>query len=71
MGTRYVLELKCKKCGYVDNDVYFAPTCGFVTWECICGEVVDLYEHTGISYEEASNVGAINDIIKDFNGEEK
>lgn len=64
MGTRYVLEMKCEKCGRVDDNVYFAPTCGFVDWECECGNVVDLSKHTGISYEDASNADVINDIIE-------
>ncbi len=65
MGTRYVLELKCEKCGRVDDDVYFAPTCGFVEWTCECGHTVNLYDNTGITYEESSNVDIINDIIKE------
>ena len=51
MGDRYTLEYKCV-CGYFDDDVYYAPTCGFVDWLCpSCGTLVDLAEHTGISLE--------------------
>jgi hypothetical protein len=66
MGTRYVLEMECEKCGVVDDDVYFAPTCGFVEWQCICGHVVNLSKHTGISHEEASNINVIENTIKDM-----
>jgi len=67
MGTRYVLEMKCKKCGHIDDNVYFAPTCGFLEWQCEkCGNVVDLCHKTGISYEDASNINVIKDIIKNI-----
>jgi hypothetical protein len=65
MGTRYLLEIICPKCGLLDSDVYFAPTCGFTDWECDkCGTKIDLCEHTGISYEDASNAGAIKSICE-------
>ena len=63
MGTRYLLTVTCPVCGFFDDDVYYAPTCGFLTWECGCGHVVDLGKLTGISYEEASNVEEIRSII--------
>jgi hypothetical protein len=57
MGTRYYLEIICPKCGLLDVDVYFAPTCGFTDWECgKCGTNIDLCKHTGITYEDASKV---------------
>ena len=60
MGTRYFLKVACPKCGLRDDDVYYAPTCGFTVWRCsVCETVVDLKEYTGISYEEASNVAEI------------
>ena len=34
MGDRYILTVNCPKCGYEDDDVYYAPTCGIVDWEC-------------------------------------
>jgi hypothetical protein len=55
MGDRYILTVTCPKCGRVDDDVFYAPTCGFVEHKCPCGHVVDLEELTGISYEDASN----------------
>ncbi len=68
MGDRYYLTEKCPKCGTVEEDVYFAPTCGFTEWECPkCGYKVNLYEATGISYEDCSNadiIGAIVDSLK-------
>ena len=64
MGDRYILTVKCKKCGKVDDDVYYAPTCGFVTHKCDnCGEVIDLEEYTGISYEDASNRDVIESLF--------
>ena len=35
MGDRYYLELTCAYCGKKQNeDVYYAPTCGFETFKC-------------------------------------
>ena len=43
MGSRYIIQVECPKCGHEDKDVYFAPSCGFVTWECLeCGYELDL-----------------------------
>lgn len=64
MGDRYVLTVKCPKCGKVDDDVYYAPTCGFIEWTCECGHVVDLEELTGITYEDASNRREIEQVIQ-------
>lgn len=64
MGERYFLEITCPQCGFHDDDVYYAPTCGFIDWKCQkCGRVIDLEEYTGISREEASNVAEIEAII--------
>ena len=60
MGDRYFLEVACPRCGYYDDNVYFAPTCGFEEWTCpLCRYVVDLEELTGISYDDASNAAEI------------
>ena len=60
MGDRYILEITCPECGEFDDDCYYAPTCGFVDWECNkCGHIVDLEKHTGISKESCSNRKAI------------
>jgi len=67
MGDRYILEVSCPKCGYMDKDVYFAPTCGFTTWICPqCDYELDLYEYTGISYEDASNAKEIEKLVQEF-----
>lgn len=63
MGDRYFLQLTCPKCSFFDDDVYYAPTCGFVDWKCKCGHVVDLEKHTGITYEDASNIDTIRDLV--------
>lgn len=64
MGDRYYLDMVCPTCGEKEDDVYFAPTCGFVEWVCQgCGHVVDLHKYTGISYEDASNADLIEDLI--------
>ena len=56
MGDRYILPLICPTCGTEDDDVYYAPTCGFTTHRCSgCGAEIDLEQYTGITYEEASN----------------
>ena len=67
MGDRYFLEMVCKKCGLRDMDVYFAPTCGFTTWKCKCGEEVDLIKYTGITEEMVSNKTEIAAIIDTIN----
>lgn len=65
MGDRYILAVKCPSCDTVDEDVYYAPTCDFVSHKCSgCGASIDLVEYTGVSYEEASNVGLIEAVSK-------
>ena len=68
MGTRYYIPVTCPECKFHDNDVYYAPTCGFVTWTCRCGHVVDLEELTGIGYDEASNIAEIEAILEESSG---
>jgi phage FluMu protein Com len=54
MGTRYHVAVDCPKCKFHEDDVYYAPTCGFIKWTCPkCNYVVDLEDYTGISVEEA------------------
>lgn len=49
MGDRYILTVKCTDCNTIDDDVYYAPTCGFMDWECPeCGKKIDLEEYSGI-----------------------
>ena len=38
MGDRYFIQVRCE-CGYIEDDVYYAPTCGFNTFKCnYCGK---------------------------------
>jgi len=65
MGDRYIIEVKCPSCDTIDLDVYYAPTCDFVTHKCSgCGACIDLVEYTGISYEDASNINLIEAVVK-------
>lgn len=67
MRDRYILKVTCPDCGFVDDDVYYAPTCGFVDWTCPkCDKKVDLEKLTGISEEDASNKDMIEDILDYF-----
>ena len=34
MGDRYEISLTCPYCGFYDEDVYYAPSCGFLTMKC-------------------------------------
>ena len=70
MGDRYILTVECRKCGHVNDDVYYAPTCGFTEYQCRCGNVVDLGAYTGISYEDCSNIDLIQDIVDSFVNDE-
>jgi len=48
MGDRYILTVTCK-CGYCDDEAYYAPTSGFLDWKCPkCGDIIDLEEYSGI-----------------------
>ena len=67
MGTRYLVDITCPKCGFYEDDVWYAPTCGVIEWECpICEHIVDLEEYTGISEEGASNKEVIASIVDSF-----
>ncbi len=69
MGDRYFIDVKCRECGYEEEDVYYAPTCGIVSWECPeCETVMDLGEYSGISYEDASNLEMMEAIAQTFVG---
>jgi transposase-like protein len=64
MGDRYFLTVLCTNCGHTEYNVYYAPTCGFVDWKCPkCGDVVDLEKYSGISYEDASNRGMLEQLV--------
>ena len=65
MGDRYFIICICPKCGFTEDDFWYAPTCDVLEWECPeCGNVLGLQGYTGISIEDASNRGAIEQIIK-------
>ena len=69
MGDRYFLTVVCPECKAVNEDVYYAPTCDFLTHTCeSCGHEIDLEEYTGISYEQASSLSIIERIVE--NGQE-
>lgn len=45
MGDRYIITVTCQKCSYIDNDVYYAPSCGFTQWTCPqCHSVYEIEE---------------------------
>ena len=65
MGDRYILTVECPICKTEEYEVYYAPTCGFVSWTCPkCSNKLDLEEYTGISAEDASNREIIESIIR-------
>lgn len=67
MGTRYILTVTCPNCGFEDDDVPFAPTCGFVDWKCPqCSRVVNLVALTGITYEDASSAAEMVDMCQEM-----
>jgi len=69
MGDRYIITVTCPECGLDDDDVYYAPTCGFTDWTCmVCGHKIDLEEYTGISAEDASNAVEIGAAIESVIG---
>ena len=71
MGDRYILTVTCPKCGTVNNDVYYAPTCGFLTYKCNCDNVIDLGKYSGISCEDASNRAEIEILIRTLTEKKK
>lgn len=55
MGDRYTLTVKCK-CGFVDDEAYYAPTSGFMTWKCPkCGKITNLEEYSGIDADDCAS----------------
>ena len=70
MGNRYFIPVICPHCGFRDDEVYYAPTCGILKWECPrCGHEINLEEYTGITKEDASNAGQIKSICEQIRGE--
>ncbi len=65
MGDRYFLTVTCPQCKHTEDEVYYAPTCGFTDWDCPkCGAKVDLEKMAGITYEDASNREEIKEIAE-------
>ena len=55
MGDRYTISVTCE-CGYKDDDVWYAPTCGFMSWKCPqCKKEINLEKYTGIDAEGCAN----------------
>ena len=39
MGDRYTISLNCAYCNFNDDDVWYAPSCGSLSFRCEkCGE---------------------------------
>lgn len=55
MGDRYTLEVVCSNCGYKDTEVWYAPTCGVITYKCKCGKVIELEKYSGIDAESCAS----------------
>jgi transposase-like protein len=69
MGDRWFLTVTCPVCGYEEEGVYFAPTCGFTTWRCPeCRRKVDLCKLTGITKKDASNAALIKAKVDGIRG---
>jgi hypothetical protein len=67
MGDRYILDVICPHCDHTNKDVYYAPTCDFITCICSnCGYEIDLETYTGITEADASNKKDIQNIIDRF-----
>lgn len=66
MGDRYILKVVCESCNFEDDDVYYAPTCGFMDWECPkCGKKIDLEEYTGIDAIGCANTKYGEEYVKE------
>jgi len=67
MGDRYIIQVTCPRCDYIDWDVLYAPQSGFTHYTCSeCGYIVDLEEYTGISKESCSNKDLIQGIVDEM-----
>jgi phage FluMu protein Com len=69
MGDRYILNVKCPKCDFINEEVYYAPTCGFISHKCEkCGKKINLIKYTGITPEMASNKIVIEKMLDRLDG---
>ncbi len=67
MGDRYYLSVKCKKCDFVEEDVWYAPTCGVITTKCPkCNHQTNLEEYSGINAESCANTEYGLKAVKDL-----
>jgi Zn ribbon nucleic-acid-binding protein len=52
MGDRYIFTVDCLKCGFHDDDAYYAPSCGFTTWRCLeCGYRAEILDTIHLGHE--------------------
>ena len=66
MGDRYYITVVCE-CGYKEDDVYYAPTCGFLYWTCPkCKKEIDLEENSGIDAEGCASTQYGIDAVQDL-----
>ena len=69
MGDRYYVTVVCPGCGEKAEDVYYAPTSGFLTHRCSeCGRFIDLEAYTGIDAASTSNLAEIRNMIRGIRG---
>ena len=46
MGARWHLILRCAHCGKINDDVYYAPSSGFLNFTCEhCGKISGIEEN--------------------------
>lgn len=71
MGERIILKVKCD-CGEVDEEAYYAPTSGFMTWKCPkCKKIIDLEEYSGIDAESTATTEYGVRAVREFKKEMK
>lgn len=56
MGERYILELGCAHCGEMNENVYFAPSSGLISFKCeVCGQanqIMMMFEATKVEDDD-------------------
>jgi ribosomal protein S27E len=77
MGDRYYLKVICPYCKHhQEEDVYYAPTSGFMTHDCEkCGKTIDLEKYSGIDAESTATteygVRAVKSLKKNIRRSQK
>jgi len=73
LGTRYFLTVSCLQCGRTNNDIYYAPTCGFLTHKCDhCGVEFDIEaqlcerERTELRRQQEEHSAMIERMVEGF-----